>query len=536
MGSGQEVVLKVVFPDPDLDRADGVKEKAPSQSQLDSFRREIDILSVIDEHPNISALLGITQDFRVLVLQEAVIDLEQMIKARKQGLPLRLVLSWTHELLLGVHHLHTIGIMHRDLKPANLLLHRDMALKICDFGLSCFAASSEAVPIRRETTTLWYRAPELIMGAEQYSSLIDLWSVGCIILQMLVGKCVTAGRVEKVCKCPKKTHFNFNEDQLGRIFRLVGSPSDEAFLCKMDCRAHFQGWPTYPSKLKEVVIAALNSEDRSRSSGTIQNDADFLKLFRPKVGTHAIASVRQFEARLPQSPRATEEDVCSGQWCDLLHQLMQTDPAARITAQQALAHPIWDSLPAAAVSTATARGCFTAQKASVFNSVLGAPVKAARGSGDRRCPGVISQKLAHQQPRSNHGAKLLNLNTATAGMGYSGADSVSAAADKSGLGPLHSSRMKELRWKLHDSVSISGGPTHERSGFCSLYNSAKRQLPQMHKGGLSKGTIAERGNQDIDPAASVIASKDKVIFESRPSKASRPRFPRQRHMVPRLPS
>jgi len=49
VGSGQEVVLKVVFPDPDLDRADGVKEKAPSQSQLDSFRREIDILSVIDE-------------------------------------------------------------------------------------------------------------------------------------------------------------------------------------------------------------------------------------------------------------------------------------------------------------------------------------------------------------------------------------------------------------------------------------------------------------------------------------------------------
>ena len=58
-----------------MDRADGVKEKAPSQSQLDSFRREIDILSVIGEHPNISALLGITQDFRVLVLQEAVIDL-----------------------------------------------------------------------------------------------------------------------------------------------------------------------------------------------------------------------------------------------------------------------------------------------------------------------------------------------------------------------------------------------------------------------------------------------------------------------------
>lgn len=68
MSTKQDVVLKVVFPDPDLDPLDAVKS-SPTPNQLQSFKREIEILSIIGEHPNIASLLGITMDFRVLVLK-----------------------------------------------------------------------------------------------------------------------------------------------------------------------------------------------------------------------------------------------------------------------------------------------------------------------------------------------------------------------------------------------------------------------------------------------------------------------------------
>ena len=75
-------------------------------------------------------------------------------------------------------------------------------LKLGDFGLAREASPSEPLAVRREICTLWYRAPELIMGDTTYNSLIDVWSAGIIMLEMLVGRCPTAGRVEDVCKVP----------------------------------------------------------------------------------------------------------------------------------------------------------------------------------------------------------------------------------------------------------------------------------------------------------------------------------------------
>ena len=187
MSTKQEVVLKVVFPDPDLD-PEAAATASPTPNQLNSFRREIDILAMVGQHPNVAGLLGITSDFRVLVLQEAMIDLHKMIKSQKRGLALSVVRRWSHELLAGTAYLHSISIMHRDLKPSNLLIHRDMTLKIGDFGLSCMADVSETLAVRREMCTVWYRAPELIMGADMYSASIDVWSCGIIILEMLVGR------------------------------------------------------------------------------------------------------------------------------------------------------------------------------------------------------------------------------------------------------------------------------------------------------------------------------------------------------------
>ena len=194
-----DVVVKVVFPDPDLDPEEAAKAH-PSEEKLSSFRREIEIMSVLGQHPNITAILGITSDSRVLVLEEAMIDLHQMIKSQKRSLSLSVVRRWSRELMEGVAYLHSISIIHRDLKPSNLLIFKDMTLKLGDFGLAREADPNEQLSVRREICTLWYRAPELIMGDTSYTSRIDVWSAGCIMLEMLVGRCATAGRVEDVCK------------------------------------------------------------------------------------------------------------------------------------------------------------------------------------------------------------------------------------------------------------------------------------------------------------------------------------------------
>ena len=101
----QKVALKVVFPDPDLDPREAASA-SPTPSQLNSFRREIKLLAAIGEHPNIACLLGITADFRVLVLPEGMCNLHHMIKAQKRGLNLGVVRRWSHELLTGLAHLH----------------------------------------------------------------------------------------------------------------------------------------------------------------------------------------------------------------------------------------------------------------------------------------------------------------------------------------------------------------------------------------------------------------------------------------------
>lgn len=88
------------------------------------------------------------------------------------------------QLIDGVGYLHSHRILHRDLKPQNLLLDDEGHVKLADFGLS----RSFTLPTRtytHEVVTLWYRAPELLLGAKMYSTAVDLWSLGCIMAEMV---------------------------------------------------------------------------------------------------------------------------------------------------------------------------------------------------------------------------------------------------------------------------------------------------------------------------------------------------------------
>ena len=147
--------------------------------------REVSLLKNL-AHPNIVPLReALFVDDRIYLLMELMdCNLREYI-CDHGPLNEQTCANFTAQILAGVAHLHDRRILHRDLKPQNILVRRAIdrrTLKISDFGLS--RAFGRPRAHTREVVTLWYRAPEILLGAEHYSTPVDVWSVGCILAEM----------------------------------------------------------------------------------------------------------------------------------------------------------------------------------------------------------------------------------------------------------------------------------------------------------------------------------------------------------------
>lgn len=111
------------------------------------------------------------------------------------------VKCYMHQLLSGLEHCHKRNVLHRDIKGSNLLIDNEGVLKIADFGLASFFDPNHKQPMTSRVVTLWYRPPELLLGATDYGVGVDLWSAGCILAELLAGKPIMPGRTEVTTIC-----------------------------------------------------------------------------------------------------------------------------------------------------------------------------------------------------------------------------------------------------------------------------------------------------------------------------------------------
>ncbi|GLU02452.1 hypothetical protein SLE2022_197020 [Rubroshorea leprosula] len=166
-------------------------------------------------------------------------DLHQIIRSN-QSLSEEHCQYFLYQLLRGLKYIHSANVIHRDIKPSNLLLNANCDLKICDFGLARPTAENEFMT--EYVVTRWYRAPELLLNSSDYTAAIDVWSVGCVFMELINRKPLFPGR----------DHVH----QMRLLTELLGTPTeaDLEFVRNEDARRYIRQLPAHPRQPLATVF------------------------------------------------------------------------------------------------------------------------------------------------------------------------------------------------------------------------------------------------------------------------------------------
>lgn len=212
--------------------------------------REISLMKEL-KHVNIVRLHDVihTETKLVLIFEYCERDLKKYMDQQgdRGALDPATVRSFMYQLLKGTAFCHENQVLHRDLKPQNLLINRKGELKLGDFGL----ARAFGVPVNtfsNEVVTLWYRAPDVLLGSRTYSTSIDVWSCGCIFAEMISGTPLFRGRD--------------NADQLLHIMRVIGTPTDAQFqkMMRESPEIQIKPFPRYPKMPLQQVLPKASAD------------------------------------------------------------------------------------------------------------------------------------------------------------------------------------------------------------------------------------------------------------------------------------
>lgn len=265
--------------------------------------REIKLLREL-KHDNIVRLEDVVIDVAkrklMLVYEFAKHDLHRAIRQhadRNEPFSSETIASIMRQLLTGVGYLHENWIIHRDLKPQNILITSSGRVKVADFGLArlCREPLKPLSRVERVVVTLWYRAPELLLGAKRYDKAIDVWALGCIFAELV--NLVELFRGAEI----RSRGAPFQEDQCAKIFRVLGAPSPSS-------------WPGV-ERLKHYSEIATWRKEKSYKESSLRRA---VAMSTPLNGNNDDAF-------------------------DLLTCMLRLDPSQRLTCSSALAHPYFTS-------------------------------------------------------------------------------------------------------------------------------------------------------------------------------------------------
>lgn len=250
--------------DPETNQEYALKKsrlEGDSQGVSANSLREITILRNIN-HENVVKLnsLEVNEKSILLCLEYCEYDLDKYWSLRYSNTTpdLKTVKKIMYQILVGIDHLHGKKVLHRDLKPQNILISSDGKVKITDFGLS----RTYSIPIKvytKEILSLWYRAPELVLGMEYYSIGIDMWSIGCIFAELILKR--------PIFKSDSEINLLFKQ------FKLLGKPDEKTL-------PGLKSFPLFNSQFPDLNKNILEQEFKGTCAEKSKETIDLLnKMF-----------------------------------------------------------------------------------------------------------------------------------------------------------------------------------------------------------------------------------------------------------------